>query len=689
MRAINILLSILFVVWSVSGERIQDQMYIRISGASCFRRLNGTHSTGCSSRFSGSSGVLHLIQEKSDFNFVLNTPPAPPYILIVPPQLFTRDNIMRVIASGKKNVAGIVIPGNRTGLEHFSQESMCPNAFGGLLKNQTCDVNTPEKTWNPYGTGLLLEDIPFPVYFVSDDKEQKQIVKCYHDHNSFDIDNQYKRSLCSMQIKSFMSAAVSSEVCIRRTRYVSYITPVRFCDPLQGKNVYTTLFSRENDESSTNENFIAIGTRIDTTTMFDGINPGALDSVIPLVTLVSVVHTLKELANIDSNDKKNYPNIIFFFFNGESYDYIGSQRLVYDIQNGYFPSKMTNTKPIRMDQIKFFVDISSLDNMNLFGVYRYKQFPMAERFTSLMSNYSDKYQLNINAYEKISENLPPSSSHSFLRENVTFPAVILHSQMHATKNRFYHSVFDDKHNINYTYFNESKDFTTLGNLNVNVWNVSSIQMKIRNVSSLLTLSLYQLISGQEVDQPFGANPYLIDELLHCFLENANCSVFKAATKPGTIIGHNTPPSRYISVQASPNYETTAWIYLILGYLSGDRIDKHENECNVLPLSWISGITGTGECRRTKQNMSEAYSPAFIIDNYDWKSGKYSTWTESTWSEMNARLFIQPPTSHRALTLSLGLVVMTIFFIFVYLVKTRSETLFLDPVGSDTIQSLQT
>lgn len=33
---------------AVLGERTRDKMYQPILGASCFRRLNGTHQTGCS-----------------------------------------------------------------------------------------------------------------------------------------------------------------------------------------------------------------------------------------------------------------------------------------------------------------------------------------------------------------------------------------------------------------------------------------------------------------------------------------------------------------------------------------------------------------------------------------------------------------------------------------------------------------
>lgn len=86
-EAICIVLLLPFV-WC---DRLQDKMYAKIDGSICFHRLNATHSTGRGSTLIGSVGVIHLIQNADDFTFVLNKPLAPPYTLIVPPWLFTRQ----------------------------------------------------------------------------------------------------------------------------------------------------------------------------------------------------------------------------------------------------------------------------------------------------------------------------------------------------------------------------------------------------------------------------------------------------------------------------------------------------------------------------------------------------------------------------------------------------------------------
>lgn len=50
-------------------------------------------------------------------------------------------------------------------------------------------------------------------------------------------------------------------------------------------------------------------------------------------------------------------NIMFILFNGEAYDYIGSSRLVYDMQNGNFPNDDIN---LNLDHIGLFVELSQI-----------------------------------------------------------------------------------------------------------------------------------------------------------------------------------------------------------------------------------------------------------------------------------------------------------------------------------------
>lgn len=133
-------------------------------------------------------------------------------------------------------------------------------------------------------------------------------------------------------------------------------------------------------------------------------------------------------------------------------------------------------------------------------------------------------------------------------------------------------------------------------------------------------------------------------------------------------------------------------------MSTEVADTVEEKCGPLPLQWIAGQKGAGECRLTTQNYSHALSPAFLIDgtftksienllkfilfilsffslDYNWKSGQYSTWTESTWAGLRARMFLRPSRVHEIVTLSIGIVMLIISFCLVYIISSRSEILF--------------
>ncbi|XP_053946908.1 nicastrin isoform X1 [Anastrepha ludens] len=672
------------------SQRTRDQIYTSISGASCFRRLNGTHQTGCSSKQFGSVGALHLIQVVEDFEFLLRNPPAPPYAPMIPPRLFTRQNMLRLKNEGKNNISVVLLINDVDKMIQFSHELTCPNQYSGLLlpgskETATCDTQNAANSWNPWGTGLLHEDFPFPIYYIADEEEVYKLKSCFDKFNNFDYEGHATRSLCAVEVTTFMSAAVNSEVCMRRTNFINNLGPTKFCDPLEGSNVYGTLYPRNfvgstvSEESSQvrkvdpSEKFILISCRMDTTSMFEGLGLGAMDSLMGYATLMSLAATLKQYLPKNYADLTTKSNILFVIFNGESYDYIGSQRLVYDMENLEFPLSSTQTAPISFENVELMIDIGSLDDISTINVHALNATDEVKAFAMLLSSHGQNF--NIQFELNVGKSLPPTSAQSFLRKIQTFPAFILNAK---PQNRYYHSIYDNAANVNFTYGNYTEqNYTKLMSTEeaLRFFTADSLQMKIRNVSTSVALTLAQLLLSQERTDKQYASPLLVDEILHCFLQASDCRLFKDASPVNSLPGLPFPPMRYISVAGSPA-ESAGWTYRLLGLLlSSEEPDITEANCKPLPLQWITGQKGVGECRRTTHNYSPALSPAFLIENYDWKSGEYSTWTESTWTQFSARMFLRPSRIHEIITLSIGIVVLIISFCLVYIISSRSEVLF--------------
>lgn len=97
-----------------------------------------------------------------------------------------------------------------------------------------------------------------------------------------------------------------------------------------------------------------------------------MDSLAAFATLVSTGHYLRKIISEDQ-EKTTKHNILFALFNGESYDYIGSQRFVYDLQNKAFPDKASRRNLISLDNIDLLIDIGTLDNPNNLIIYHAKE----------------------------------------------------------------------------------------------------------------------------------------------------------------------------------------------------------------------------------------------------------------------------------------------------------------------------
>ncbi|XP_016960967.1 nicastrin [Drosophila biarmipes] len=681
------LLILLYGAVTAQGERTRDKMYEPIGGASCFRRLNGTHQTGCSSTYSGSVGVLHLINVEADLEFLLASPPSPPYAPMIPPHLFTRNNLMRLKEAGPRNISVVLLINRTNQMKQFSHELNCPNQYSNLNNSETCDASNPANNWNPWGTGLLHEDFPFPIYYIADLDQVKKLEKCFEDFNNFNYETHALRSLCAVEVKSFMSAAVNTEVCMRRTNFINNLGGSKYCDPLEGRNVYATLYPRkpaaENNTEivHTNEKFILVSCRLDTATMFDGVGLGAMDSLVGFAVFTQVAHLLRQLVPPQSSLSDSLRNVLFVTFNGESYDYIGSQRFVYDMENLHFPPESTGRPPITFDNIELMLDIGTLDDITTIKLHMLYGTSLAKEILDQVNNYakSPRYGFNLNIQGELSAHIPPTSAQSFLRRDQHFPVLIMNSR---PTNKYYHSIYDDVVNVDFTYGNTSKDFTQLAEINdFKTFKADSLQMKVRNVSSILAFALYQRLTGKEYTGTKVANPVLSDEFLYCFLQSADCPLFKAASYPGSQLT-NLPPMRYISVLGG-SQESSGYTYRMLGYLlSQTQPHIPQENCTDLPLHYFAGFNNIGECRLTTQNYSHALSPAFLIDGYDWSSGNYSTWTESTWSQFSARIFLRPSNVHQVTTLSVGIVVLIISFCLVYIISSRSEVLFEDLPASN-------
>lgn len=85
------------------------------------------------------------------------------------------------------------------------------------------------------------------------------------------------------------------------------MNPIKFCDPLGGDNLWTSLYPVVNPERSSIEistKYIVITARLDTTSMFYTVMPGASSPITGIVTLMATAQLLKKMLPMEQDYSK-------------------------------------------------------------------------------------------------------------------------------------------------------------------------------------------------------------------------------------------------------------------------------------------------------------------------------------------------------------------------------------------------
>jgi len=280
----------------------------------------------------------------------------------------------------------------------------------------------------------------------------KAIKSCFWTYNAHDLETQYQRSLCAIEMKSFMYAAVNSESCIKRTDFKLNFNPTQFCDPLGDRNIHWPLAPLNKD----NNTIIMVTARLDASSLFDGISPGAENTITGLVTLLATAYYLNYL-NVTVGSKYSFlimtwyvyihtytnnfycyisieTNVVFSLLNGEAFDYIGSSRMVYDLKQNNF--NVLGGINMKLDDIKSIIEFGQLGKGEII----------------LHSSNTDDMikRLNRTLNASILENsVPPTSVQSFLGAKPNLTAVVISNHGKQFKNRYYNSILDDGKNLGF------------------------------------------------------------------------------------------------------------------------------------------------------------------------------------------------------------------------------------------------
>jgi len=555
----------------------------------------------------------------------------------------------------------------------------------------------------------MWEDFPFPIFLVANSSSVESVYQCWEHHNKEGL----QWPACSLELKGNMYAAKDSSTCLRRSQLFT-LTPVTRCDGLSDDSLHYTVKARNSTtaDNSTIEqkekSVIVVSARMDALTMFDKAEVGFDSPSTGIVTLLATAKLVSESLR-SQQFVDGIENVLFLLIHGESFDYIGSSRLLYDMNNDAFPYNLSRvreddlyyrngTQPLlNVSHIHSWLELGQLSPKSSEYVYLHSE-NTGDLVTTLRESAGPLTTIH-------SRNLPPASVQTFIKAEPTIPNVLISNFENSYSNKMFHSIFDS---ATYQGFNE-----TLGGSEL-------IPTHLARVAAMLAKTVNKMATGRELSIPDSSTAELINSMLSCYTVTANCSLWQESSSPG-VYPWSLPPQfrqeepfpQYVGVRGSPH---TLMTKLLLQYLTGeivqieaegdvsdsddvDDLVAEKDACHAMnskqAVYSYAFIVGEGcsnvtdvqcaKCYRTTVWSTEASSPAFleeIIDGYDWSSGTYPTWTESIWKTIEARVFLRANPSRDWGTLALGLVISLLAIPSVWWMDKHAAALFGDLKAGD-------
>ncbi|XP_054624852.1 nicastrin isoform X2 [Dunckerocampus dactyliophorus] len=666
---------------------VEKKIYVHLNYTfPCVRLLNATHQIGCQSSLSGNVGVLHVVESEENLDWVLRTGPNPPYMVILEHQLFNRS-IMMKLKNSSSRVAGVaVVASNTNPAEGVSPHTACPNENTGVY-SESYDITMAHcnvTLWNPFGSGLSYEEFDFPIFSLKDDNDTQLIRQCYMDHNRRVNSSAPQYPLCAMQLYSHMSAVTDTATCMRRNAINFSITPEAVCDPLGDSNVWAATRPLNNTAKGHKmwESVVIAAARLDSRSFFFDVAPGAQSAASGFITLLAAAHALR---NVTQEAPPNR-TILYTFFQGETFDYIGSSRMVYDMENQQFVVDLDNVHSVlEVGQVGLHTDSRlwlhsdpvSRRNNTVDDVVKM----LVENLQSSLTG------LNITLSEPaFSQPLPPSSFQRFLRSR-PIPGIVIEDHQSTFSNRFYESMYDNAEYLKVSYpqnmtQEEQLEFAT------------ETAMALAEVATVVARALYKQAGGEQSQlNNINADAQIVTQMLYSFLVQSN-NTWLQQMVPSDLASHlkDTPTNFYVGVTQQPS-EPTYLVQHLLANLTGSvvnvtqedcqkqRVDEKDSESkHIYTYTWVQGAAPPnstereGFCVRSTVHTSKALSPAFdILGEYNSKD--FSTWTESRWKTIKGRVFLVASHELEMLTLGVGVGVLLTSLLLTYIISSKADILF--------------
>ncbi|RNA40032.1 nicastrin isoform X2 [Brachionus plicatilis] len=706
------------LVRTIISDLNKERTYVNLLNTiPCIRRFNSSHQIGCGKLdYSSYEGIVYSVRDKAEFGRLekLNKLDIPDLVVVTLPSYFAKIVQLHQHDSGNSRIQGIVLVSNLDYISNLtesdlnlSDDSTSPNSkFSLYSTNKTYGPSE----WNPSGTNFMFQNFNIPFYTIYDLNEiEKVIDECYdkfnqhifdkYTSNSFSIKS--SESLCGMQLGLRMTGAVSSTVCTRRSNIMHTLESSSFCDPLGGSNYFTFLSQRPSNDLP----ITILSARLDAFSLYEYFTPAANEPISSLIGLFGITELLAK-----QRSQMNYSSILVVLFDNEAFDYGGSSRFASDLVREKFPEiklsfgqDQEESFVLKKNNITSIIELGQLgaigfeQNENLY-IHRdpisYAKEPNVAKTIKQLTDKLTKYSSNIKPIENINQQLPTSSIHSFLRNNILIGGISLADFNKEFNSKFYHGVFDTPENMNVTFpddlsEDEAVNFTT------------KFAEKLQGLTTSIAQTIFSLHNPTQTELSEQVSLSTLNRLVYCFYKNTTCKYFQDMMTTSqwksylTLLEANLPKGKlsfYTGVDDNPI--SGKWLSsMLLRYFSrnldleslseddcskdSEKVRKYERENHISIRNFYYVKNST--CVASSIFLTSSVSPAF--DQFEKgvlvETDKFPAWTESSWNgvDVQMKIFMFTRPSIAGLTLSLGIVTLVLAFVLTFLADKFAHRIF--------------
>lgn len=608
-------------------DHLERDIYTNAGDTHCFRNLNQNGTTGCATHKAGTQGVLRYIKNDTSFIHLASESPDFDITLVMKNQYLTLDNL-KMLTDADVSIAGILclqVLSEEIPTEPYSPSEQSPlwrlSPYGG------------EYPWNPNGFSLLKSNFSYGMVALS--SSLSETVEGYAKDNEESIEKGVHAEW-SAEFTYPMAGKRETGRCLDH----------RLCLPMGGHSVISS-FSEITEEKRK----IFVTAKIDTTSLFTDLARGADDAMSAVTAILVAVNALQKKAEKLRNQANK--DIIFAFFDGETYDLVGSRTFMNDIQNFTCNQEMKDYSDGCWEPYHTTVDfqkikISDIDAVIHVGPVGVKSEPneglqifahtekkfaknswvndTLQNMTAFATEIGDQEQIKFTVKKASDENpgTPPSSYWSFLEKNPDIPGIVLTDFNTEYANKYTHSVFDTLDHI------EHKQICFVG--------------------KLLAKTLYQMvfnttITAEELDEVTVESCKIVERLMNCFVNDMTCATVKEYY-PNS---ESSFTSHYSSIyQIIEDFNVAGMNMFLLRYMAEltrraepDKSCTSQDECVT-----HQKVCSKENCVQSATYFHEAVDPNFIFDyeTEKWSisenlDGVSELWTESNWvSHVGTRIF---------------------------------------------------